>query len=363
MLNRRHILAAAGGLFATGITSMSNAIENTGGFYVPDEAEPHERTFMQWPVSLTVYISPYYLKSVQKSVADIANTVVEFEPVVMLMDKQYVTAARKLLSDKIEIWGVPTEDLWCRDSGPLFLRNETGDLAVSHLNFNGWGNKQVHKKDGRIARRISEILQLPLFDNGLVGEGGGVETNGHGTLIAHESSWVNKNRNNDSKSEISDKLMAAYGVEKVIWAPGIAGEDITDYHIDALARFVDRNVILIQMPDRIYPGDPWSAAAYKTRDILAGETTADGKELEIQIIPDPKRPRIKSPEFVASYVNYYVCNGAVISAEFGDEEADGVALDQLQKAYPDREIVTLNVDPIGKIGGGIHCATQQQPKV
>ena len=70
---------------------------------------------------------------------------------------------------------------------------------------------------------------------------------------------------------------------------------------------------------------------------------------------------MKSLDFVASYANYYVCNGAVIAAQFGDEEADRLAVKALQEHYPSREIITLNVDPLGELGGGIHCATQQMP--
>ena len=79
-------------------------------------------------------------------------------------------------------------------------------------------------------------------------------------------------------------------------------------------------------------------------------------------MPEPLKPRVKASDFVASYVNYYVCNGAVISAQFGDKDTDAEDASILRRMYPGREIVALNVDPIGEIGGGIHCATQQQPK-
>lgn len=332
-------------------------------FWLPEEAEPHARTFMQWPVNPVVHPDAVFLDMLQHAIASIANTISEFEPVVMLMDERYAKSARLKLSQAIGIWNIPTDDLWCRDSGPLFVRNGSGDLAIRSVNFNGWGNKQVHNHDGRIAERIAERLDLPFLNNGLVGEAGGVETDGDGTLIAHESSWVNENRNDGSRDAVSALLLEALGAEKIIWAPGIKGADITDYHIDALARFAGPGRIVIQLPSDVSPEDPWSVAAFETYEILKSATDARGRVFEMTIIPEPQDTRVTSQEFVASYVNYYVCNGAVIAPHFGDRKTDEEAAAKLSALYPDRELVALNVDPIGETGGGIHCATQQQPAV
>ena len=91
--------------------------------------------------------------------------------------------------------------------------------------------------------------------------------------------------------------------------------------------------------------------------------TREGRTLDLVNLPEPSDIRVDSPDFVASYVNYYVCNGAVIAAEFGDREADAEAAAILANLYPGREIVMLNTDPVGEVGGGIHCATHEQPKV
>lgn len=330
-------------------------------FRLPEESDPHLRTFMQWPVSKRVHPDPLFLDMLQQSIADIANTISEFEPVIMLMDAKYSVLARRKLGTNVEIWDIPTDDLWCRDSGPLFVTDRKGNLAVSMMNFNGWGGKQVHRNDGKIARRVAERLQLPILDNGIVGEAGGVESDGAGTFIAHESSWVNPNRNAGSSDQVAELLLDALGGEKMIWAPGVKGSDITDYHIDSLARFVKPGEIVIQLPDAVDPNDPWSKAAFETYDILRDTTDARGKKFKLTTLPEPYDTRVTSTDFVASYVNYYVCNGAVIAAEFGDADTDREARKTLQQLYPDREIVTLNVDPIGETGGGIHCATQQQP--
>lgn len=350
-------MALVPGLYGSNVS----AAAKHKNFWLPDEAGPHLRTFMQWPVNRQVHPDPVFLDMLQQSIADIANTVSEFEPVVMLMEQAHKRRAGKKLSGNIEIWDIATDDLWCRDSGPLFVIDQNRNLAVTHLNFNGWGNKQVHTNDARIARQLATRLNLPLLDNGLVGEAGGVEADGAGTLIAHESSWIIDNRNTFGKPRIEELLLQALGGNKVIWAPGVKGADITDYHIDSLVRFIVPGHLLIQLPDETNPTDPWSKAAYKTYEILKNARDANGKKFNITVIPEPYDTRIKSADFVASYVNYYVCNGAVISAQFGDIEADAEAEAILQRAYPGREIVSLNVDSIGETGGGIHCATQQQP--
>ena len=345
----------------SGRTAAESRSARAAGFHLPDEAVPQERTFMQWPVSRQVHPDRLFLDDLQTAIAELANAIAGFQPVVMLAAAEHHAAARRQLSERVELWDIATEDLWCRDSGPLFLIDGRGGIAVAHLNFNGWGNKQVHRLDGRIARLVAERLGLRLFDNGLVGEAGGVETDGEGTLLAHESSWVNPNRNPGSRAEIEALLLEALGARKVIWAPGIAGADITDYHIDALARFVAPGRVVIQLPEAVDPEDPWSRAAFETYEILRSATDAEGRALEMAVLPEPQRPRITSPDFVASYVNYSLCNGALIMARFGDRETDVEAERLLAELYPEREIVVLDLDPIGEVGGGIHCATQHQP--
>ncbi|WOE75758.1 agmatine deiminase family protein [Alterisphingorhabdus coralli] len=368
MLNRRQAGQMLGG--ATLLAAVSALTACTGeaamadpkGYYLPEESEPHQCTFMQWPVNRSVHPDPVFLEMLQASIANVANSIAAFEPVTMLMAAEHKASARRMLSDAVQIWDIPTDDLWCRDSGPCFVRNDAGDLAVRQFNFNGWGGKQVHGHDGNVAARVAERLGLPVLNNGLVGEPGGLEHDGEGTVIAHESSWVNPNRNSGSRDEIAALILEAVGAEKLIWAEGVYDQDITDYHIDALARFPEPGTILIQLPDESdITDDPFAASAYETYDILAAAKDAKGRKLEMVAIPQPYDIRVKAEDFVASYVNYYVCNGALIGAQFGDAEADTEARSILADLYPDREIVLLNVDPIGEVGGGIHCATQQMP--
>lgn len=317
---------------------------------------------MQWPVATSVH-GRTGLADVQQSIVDIANAIAQFEPVVMLSGDISRTGLKAKLSSAVELWDIPTDDLWCRDSGPTFVTNKTGNLAVAHLRFNGWGNKQTHSNDGKIAQRVAERLELPLLNTGLVGEQGGVEHDGAGLLLAHESCWVNPNRNALPKDEIAALLCSALGAEKMIWAPGVKGADITDYHIDALVRFVGPGKVMIQINDQVDPSDPWSVAAHQTLRVLEQARDLAGKPLEIVKLPEPRNTRAKAADFVASYINYYICNDAVIAAQFGDVRTDAYVKEQISSLYPGRDIVMLNIDPIGESGGGIHCATQQQPDV
>lgn len=332
------------------------AMKNTQKLIVPAEESAHELTFMQWPVNRQVHPDSVFLESLQKTIIEVANVISEFEPVVMLSESKHHIKIRKKLSSGVELWDIATDDLWCRDSGPLFALNEAGEQVISHIKFNGWGKKQVHENDGAVVARVAEELQLPIVDSGLWGEVGGVEHDGHGLLIAHESSWVNDNRNPGmSRDEIEQRLLEAYGADTMIWSPGVWDEDITDYHIDSLARLTSQATVLINLPDDPDMQDSFHKAAMETHDKLVA------KNINIHVIPEPNKRRVKSRDFVASYANYYACNGGVVAAEFGDADTDAIALDALEKHYPGREVVTLNVDVLGEIGGGIHCATQQMP--
>lgn len=356
MITRRQTLIGCASLGATQLLP-ARAMANTK-LHVPAEDAPHELTFMQWPNSREVYRDAYFLDQVQETIAEIANTIAEFEPVIMLADQALHTNMREKLSKSVELWDIPTEDLWARDSGPIFARTTDGSLAMSHIQFNGWGEKQVNLHDSQIAKRVAERLDVPLKPAGLRGEGGGVDHDGENLIIAHESSWVNDNRNRGlSRGEVERRLRAAYGTKNVIWSTGVYREDITDFHIDALARFTAPGRILINLPNESNPQDPFHTASLETHDVLVRAG------LEVDVIPEPDFRRVKSLDFVASYVNYYVCNGAVITAQFGDKGTDAEAVAALKRHYPDREIIALNVDRLGEFGGGIHCATQQMPKV
>ena len=165
MMTRRQFTATGllTGLGAfTGLPEPSSAEAKSSarvaGLRMPLESDRHERTFMQWPARANIYGSQQALDAVRGKIALIAQTIARFEPVVVLARANQLEQARNVLGAKVELWPIETEDLWCRDSGPTFVRSATGKLALSELNFNGWGNKQGHANDGRIAKRVPKSL-------------------------------------------------------------------------------------------------------------------------------------------------------------------------------------------------------------
>ncbi|MEM9563329.1 MAG: agmatine deiminase family protein [Actinomycetota bacterium] len=330
------------------------------GFRMPAEDEPHAATWMCLPGRGDVWGRD--LDAVQASIADIALTVAAFEPVRLLVRPRDLDRAADLVGSDVELIEAPVDDLWARDTLPLFLVSDDGELAAGRVAFNGWGRKQVHDGDATLAALVADLVGVPLYDSGLVGEGGGLETDGAGTLLAARSSWVNDNRNPGiDEREIAGRLVALLGAERLLWVDGLAGADITDGHIDTIARFVDRSTIINELPSYVEPGEVWYDLAVRTGAELETMATLDGEPYQLVTLRQPEVVRRNDDEFLSSYVNYYVCNGAVIVPEFGDAVADGEAAELIGAYHPGREVVALAVDPVAAGGGGIHCATQQQP--
>ena len=340
--------------------------DGAGRWRMPAEEDVHERTWMCWPSSAEVWGSD--LISVQDAIVGIALAIARFEPVMMLARPEEIDALREIFADDVELLAAPVDDLWARDTLPNFVRRTNGpgelELAAAHAKFNGWGGKQINSGDTQLAAIVAEHLGVQLLEFDLVGEGGAVEVDGSGTVLAAESCWVNDNRNpGDSRDQIEDAILEMLGADRMIWVDGLAGADITDGHIDTLARFANATTIVVDKPAFDDPADPWVIVAATTKAIVETATTVDGRAYQIVEIVQPLEIRGAGDDFLPTYMNYYVCNGAVIAPEFGDAAADDAARAVLLELFPDREIVMLNIDPLAAGGGGIHCATQQQPLV
>jgi agmatine deiminase len=255
------------------------------------------------------------------------------------------------------------DDLWARDTVPLFVETDDGLEGVD-LNFNGWGDKQEHPNDAYVARELLREFEIPRVQADLVAEGGSFETDGFGTLLVTESSLVNENRNPGlSRDDVEARLRTLLGMTKVIWFDGVYGEDITDAHVDSLVRFAGPGVVLLDTPGPGAPDDVWSRSSVQTRSVLAEATDARGERFEVIDLPQPDFEEIRGggEDFLASYVNFYVGNGAVFLPEFGDRRADDRARGILQEQFTDREVVSVAIDVIASGGGGIHCATHDLP--
>ncbi len=318
---------------------------------------------MCWPSSKAIWGSE--LRGVQDAIIEIALTIGEFEPVSLLARPAEAAALRRLIKGATVLEG-PVDDLWARDTLPNFLTRRRADatleLGASHARFNGWGAKQTHAGDAQLAALVAKNLRVNLQDSGLIGEGGGIEVDGTGTVLGAASSWVNPNRNpGKTQAQIESALIAMLGCNRMIWIDGLAGQDITDGHIDTLARFVNPTSILVDKPSFNDPADPWVKVAARTRQQIGKARTATGAPYKIIEVVQPTTTRRTGNDFLSTYMNYYVCNGGVIAPQFGDSKADSAARKVLQDLFPDREIVQINIDALAGGGGGIHCATQQQP--
>lgn len=359
MMTRRTVSAAVlAALAARAVPANANGATL---WRMPDEGEPHLRTWMAFAGSASIWGD--LLGPVQRDLARVANAIVRFEPVHMLVNPQDAARAAKLLDPRVVLVECPLDDLWVRDTGCVFVKNAAGDKAAQDFNFNGWGDKQVHGKDARVAAFMAQYSRVPHQESALVLEGGGIEVDGHGSAIITESCVLNDNRNPGvGKAAVEAALQQALGLRKILWLPGIAGQDITDGHTDFYARFVRPGVVVAALDT-----DPQSfdhAVTRKHLDILRRSTDADGKPLEVVVLQAPTQPRNshRSRDFAAGYLNFYVCNGAVIAPEFGDSAADEAAHSTLARLFPQRQVVPVAIDAIAAGGGGIHCATQQEPR-
>ncbi|MEY9874672.1 agmatine deiminase [Streptacidiphilus sp. MAP12-33] len=333
------------------------------GYAMPAEWLEHERTFMAWPALTEVWGDQ--LGAVRADIAGLAKAIARYEPVVLMARPDQADDAQQQAGNDVEVIALQVDDLWARDTGPTFVTGPDGGIAGVDLNFNGWGNKQTHANDSHVAANLLARYGITRIQAPITGEGGAVETDGDGTLMATESSLVNNNRNpGRSRDEIEADLKALFGVRKVIWFKGVAGQDITDCHVDALARFVGPGVVALQRPASNTPPDIWSTASDQALTVLDGATDANGRSIRVVEITDPNLDLIQGTgkDFLATYLNFYVCNGAVIVPKFGDQQADDKAASTLRDLHPGRDVVQVSINAIASGGGGIHCSTQQQPK-
>ncbi len=328
---------------------------------MPEEGEPHKRTWMAFGANEAIW-GAALLPEVRRNLGTIAETIAQFEPVSMLVRPAELDLARSLVGPSVELIGAPLDDLWIRDTGPVFVTGN-GTTAAVNFNFNGWGEKQDFDQDADVADFVAARAGAEVLPTDLVLEGGGIEVDGQGTALITESCVLNSNRNPGwSKADVEAELWPLLGLDKIIWLPGVAGEDITDGHTDFYARFARPGVVVAGFdPD---PASFDHEVTVRHLDILASATDAQGRSLEVVVLESPGqlRPEFRSDDFAAGYINFYVCNGAVIAPEFGDPDTDRIAIQELERLFPDRRVVQINIDGIAAGGGGIHCTTQQEPR-
>ena len=261
---------------------------------------------------------------------------------------------------KVDFYVFPTDDVWVRDNGPIFVYDEEGNLVIQNWEFNGWGNKAPYNKDNQIPTKVSEAIGIPKIDVDMVMEGGALELDGNGTVISTLSCVNNDNRTkNFTIEEIEAYLTKYYGVTNFVWLDGVAGMDITDNHIDGMIKFFDDRTIIAASEFDLDPSDLSDDDDAKK---LLTAKDINGEPYEFVFLPETKENVVKvDGEWIkGAYLNFYVGNKVVLVPNY-DDENDKVANKILQDLYTDKEVIGIDVRDLYADGGMIHCVTQQQP--
>lgn len=325
-------------------------------YYMPSEEERHAATWIQWPHDYGYdYDKVRRYEPIWIAMTKALHT---GEDVYIIVYNQYEKQrVRQLLQrkglnmNKLQFYVWKTDDVWVRDNGPVYIFNEADEMFISDWGFNGWGGKTDYYYCNRIPSKISRVTGIPKVSVNMVNEGGSVEIDGNGTLLAKKSSILNNNRNPGmTQAEAEDYFVTYLGVENFIWLEGLAGEDVTDDHIDGTARFAHNNTIVTFSPEEAYEGE---------YEVLKNARNIDGQPYQIVHLPFTQR-KVRGTGDYASYINYYVGNEVVLVPNFNDP-MDSVANNILQDLYPNREVIGIDCRQLWKDGGALHCVTQQVP--
>lgn len=327
-------------------------------YRMPAEWEPHERTLMAWPVHESW--NPH-LERARRTYADLANTIVQFEPLTMLVNPGDTAGARRLLDGRVELVAIPYEGAWQRDSAPLVVVDNEGGRRGIDFGFNAWGDRYPpYDQTVAAAAAILEHLGIERVVSPMILEGGGVTVDGAGTLITTEQCLLNLNRNPSwSKQDIEAELSKTLGIEKVVWLPlGIAADYVTDGHVDAVCTFVRPGTVILQ--GCTDPSDPDYERMAANREAIEAQTDAAGRSFEVFELPNMPREPFEGTELGVAYANVVIVNGAVI-VPTGNYPSDDAAMAVIGEAFPDHEIVRVDTRFTSYAGGGPHCTTMQIP--
>jgi agmatine deiminase len=307
---------------------------------------------MGWPCRLELW-GPV-IEQARADYASVANAIAAFEPVTMIANPGADAAqARAALSAIVDVVELPIDDSWLRDSGPIYVTDSQTRRAV-HFKFNSWGEKFAPwDKDAAIGALIAAQLGDQVLSAPLVLEGGSVISDGAGTVLTTEQCLLNPNRNPSMNRDGIEAALASYlGTERVVWlGEGLIEDRDTDGHVDLIAAYTEDGRVILQTTAEDNPN-------------FAGcvENLARLASAGIEVIEMPYLPYVEvaGEQVVASYMNLYICNGALIVPVTG-AETDDAALALLGAAFPGREVVGVPGSVIAYGGGGPHCITQQVP--
>lgn len=352
------------------------------GYRMPGEFEPHDGTWMIWPMRTDTW--RLGAKPAQEVFATIAKVISEFEPVTMCVHASQFEHVREILPSKIRVIELSSNDAWMRDIGPTIVKNDKSDIRGIDWGFNAWGGLEgglyfPWDKDIFVKQKILEMERIDRYDvRDFILEGGSITVDGEGTLITTEQCLLNPNRNPHLSKQDIEKILADYlNIDRVIWLKDGMLNDETDGHVDEVVFFVKPGVVAMSWTDD--KGDPQFDVLNAAYEVLKETRDAKDRKLDIHKIHIPKQVTISAEEacvidrirnsytrsvgkeLATTYINCYICNGAVIVPAFGDP-MDMIATQKIQTLFPDRKVVQVNTREIALGGGNIHCITQQLPK-
>jgi agmatine deiminase len=348
-----------------------NSTPNDLNFRMPAEWAAHEGTFLGWPHELTDW--PGKFAPIPWAFAEIVRQLARVEMVFLLVENSSSESRVKSILkkshvnlDNVNFLRMPTDRGWMRDSGPICVTNNSGEVAFNNFAFNGWAKYSNHKKDAQTVVRTNKTLRRKLFvptraGRRVVLEGGSIDVNGAGTLLTTQECLQSKIQERNpgfNKTDYEEVFRDYLGVNNVLWLKnGIAGDD-THGHVDDLSRFVDANTVVTMVEeDRT---DANYAALQENLSLLKSMRDQDGKNLRVETLPMPAPVLFNKQRLPASYANFYIANKIVLVPVFNDSN-DRVALNALAKLFPDREIVPIYCRDLVLGLGTIHCMTQQIP--
>ena len=287
-----------------------------------------------YPAELVPYAKPGWIAAIR--------AIAEFEPVVVVAVPGFGAEAEAELGAGVDVIELPLDEIWLRDYGPLLVESE-GGLAAVDFGFDVWGaRRRPYDQENVLGRHLAEWLDVPRHVAPLVLEGGAITTDGHGTLIAVESSIVDEDRNPGvGQREAEAGLQRFLGIHRVIWLPHGLVEDLPKKgHVDNVARFVG--------PGRIVCHTVRDESDPDYRGLAANRVVLERAGLEI--VELEARP---------FETNFYLGNGCVIVPV---AEGRSRAVDTLREVFPDRAVVGIPGANLARCRGGIHCITLEQPR-
>ena len=332
----------------------------------PAEWEQQEAVWISWPHRDDLWQGG--LAKLHGHYADLAALIAPHAQVRINAAKALHPHIKPLLQARniqnYALYDHPTNDVWCRDHGGIFVRRIDGSMQVADWTFNAWGGKFAPwNLDNEIPTRMAESLQLPRLSSKLILEGGAIEGNGEGLIITTEAVLLNPNRNPGvTKAEVEAELHRMMGTKQVFWLGcGIEGDD-TDGHIDDMVRFVhaEAAVSIVEADAK----SPHYRNLAENNERLQDLRTPSGHKVEIIPLPMPEPVIAKDwrlEQLPASYANFLICNGAVIVPVFNQPKADDRALGILRECFPGKQVIGFDARRLVIEGGAIHCITQQQP--